>query len=75
MTIEKTSRLGALTLAGLVSIIVLLVGFGVNHIRNGGVLDNREQQLSDFRADILPPPLFLVESFANASILALHRDP
>jgi methyl-accepting chemotaxis protein len=46
----------------------------MNHVRNGGALDSQEQQLSDFRADILPPPMFLVEAFANASIMAIHRD-
>jgi methyl-accepting chemotaxis protein len=74
MTIEKYSRLGAMALGGLVAIIMLLAGIGMNHIRNGGSLDNQEQMLSDFRADILPPPMFLVEAFANASIMTLHRD-
>jgi methyl-accepting chemotaxis protein len=74
MTIEKYSRLGAMALGGFVAAILLLAGIGINHIRNGGALDNEEQLLSDFRADILPPPMFLVEAFANASIMTLHRD-
>ncbi|HEY6963864.1 MAG TPA: HAMP domain-containing protein, partial [Erythrobacter sp.] len=74
MTIEKTSRLGAIALCGILGIIVLVIGLGVNHTRDGGALDTEEQRLSDFRADILPPPMFLVESFANASIMTLHRD-
>ena len=74
MTIEKYSRLGALALGGLVAAILLLAGIGINHIRNGGALDSEEQLLSDFRADILPPPMFLVEAFGNASIMTIHRD-
>lgn len=74
MTIEKYSRIAGITLCSMVAAILLLTGIGINHIRNGGALDNEEQLLSDFRADILPPPMFLVESFANASILAIHRD-
>ncbi len=74
MTIERTSRLGAMAIAGSLAITVSLGALGVNHIRNGGALDDEEQQLSDFRADILPPPMFLVESFANASIMSIHRD-
>ncbi len=74
MTIEKLSRLGALTLGGVVATIMLLAGIGINHIRNGGALDNEEQLLSDYRADILPPPMFLVEAFSNASIMTIHRD-
>jgi methyl-accepting chemotaxis protein len=74
MNIEKMSRLGAMTLGAAVATILLAAGVGMNHIRNGGALDTQEERLSDFRADILPPPLFLVESFANASIMAIHRD-
>ncbi len=74
MTIEKYSRIGGTTLCGLVAAILLLAGVGINHIRNGGALDREEEELSHFRADILPPPMFLVESFANASIMTIHRD-
>jgi len=74
MTIEKISRLGALALGGLLVVIILLVSFGVNQIRIGGPLDVSEQLQADFRADILPPPMFLVEPFANASIMSIHRD-
>ena len=74
MSIEKYSRIGGITLCAMVAAILLLAGVGINHIRNGGALDNEEQLLSDFRADILPPPMFLVESFANASIMTIHRD-
>ena len=74
MTIEKMSRLGAMSLGALVATILLLAGIGMNHIRNGGALDSEEQLLSDFRADILPPPMFLVEAFSNASIMTIYRD-
>jgi methyl-accepting chemotaxis protein len=74
MTIEKLTRTGAIIVAGFVALLVLLLSLGINHIRNGGPLDTQEQRLADFRADILPPPLFLVESFANASIMTIHRD-
>ena len=74
MTIERYSRIGGMTLCGLLAAILLLAGVGVNHIRNGGALDREEEELSHFRADILPPPMFLVESFANASIMTIHRD-
>lgn len=74
MTIEKFSRLGAMALGGIVMFLLLVVGLGFNYVRAGGALDTRDQQLADFRADILPPPLFLVEAFSNASIMALHRD-
>jgi methyl-accepting chemotaxis protein len=74
MTIEKLSRIAGFTLCSMVAAILLLTGIGMNYVRNGGALDNQEQLMSDFRADILPPPMFLVESFANASIMTIHRD-
>lgn len=74
MSIEEYSRIGGFALCGLVAAILLATGVGINHIRNGGALDHEEQLLSDFRADILPPPMFLVESFANASIMTIHPD-
>ncbi|MFM7377426.1 MAG: methyl-accepting chemotaxis protein [Erythrobacter sp.] len=74
MTIEKYSRIAGMTLCSMMAAILLLAGIGINHIRNGSPLDTGEQRLSDFRADILPPPMFLVESFANAGIMAIHRD-
>jgi methyl-accepting chemotaxis protein len=74
MTIEKISRLGALALCGLMAVMIVLVGIGVNQTRIGGPLDTSEQLLNDLRADILPPPMFLVEPFANASIMVLHRN-
>jgi methyl-accepting chemotaxis protein len=58
----------------LLAAIFVTVGIGINHTRNGGALDRQEQLLNDFRADILPPPMFLVEAFANASIMTIHRD-
>lgn len=74
MTIEKISRLGGLGLSGLLAAMIVLIGIGVNQTRIGGPLDMSEQLLDNFRADILPPPMFLVEPFANASIMAIHRD-
>ncbi|WP_196490283.1 methyl-accepting chemotaxis protein [Erythrobacter donghaensis] len=74
MTIEKLSRTGAMALGGIVAGILLLAAIGMNHIRNGGALDSSEEQLADLRADILPPPMFLVEAFGNASIMALNPE-
>lgn len=74
MNIEEKSRVGAMALGGLVAAILMVAGIGVNHIRDGGALDSRQTTLADLRADILPPPMFLVEAFSNASIMTIHRD-
>jgi methyl-accepting chemotaxis protein len=74
MTIEKISRLGALALGAVMAIIILAIGLSVNHLRVGGALDGRQKAVAEFSADFMPPPLFLVEAFANASIMTIHRD-
>ncbi len=74
MTIEKISRIGALALGGAMALIILGLGFAVNHLRVGGSLDDQQKAVADFSADFMPPPLFLVEAFANASIMTIHRD-
>lgn len=61
-------------IGGLMLIVLILVGFGVNHIREGGAIDVEGERLVEFRTDILPPSSFLVEAFALASIMAIHED-
>lgn len=51
----------------------LLAGLGFNDIRLGGPLHHRNQQVSDFVADILPPPEYVIEGFLEASLL--HNNP
>jgi methyl-accepting chemotaxis protein len=74
MTLEKFSRLGALTLAGLMAAIGVIAFFGINHIRLGGELSRQNQQINDFRADIVPPPAYLIEAFALANVLGIHPE-
>jgi methyl-accepting chemotaxis protein len=74
MTIEKLTRLGALAIGGTFACIILVIGLAVNHLRVGGALDEKQQIVADFGADFLPPSMFLVEAFANASIMTINRD-
>lgn len=73
MTINKASgRIG-------VAIIILLLAAGIvafsgiNQIRFGGEMDRRDSQVNEFKADILPPPEYLVESYLIANLLT--REP
>jgi methyl-accepting chemotaxis protein len=74
MTIERTSKIGAAALGGLLVLVVLIAFFGIEQIRFGGALDSRNKQLEDFRADIIPPPAYLVEAFALANVMGIHPD-
>lgn len=74
MTIEKFSRLGALALGALIAVAGLITLIGLEHIRLGGTLDARNEQLASFKTDIVPPPAYLVEAFALANVMGIHPD-
>jgi methyl-accepting chemotaxis protein len=66
MSIRIQSRRGGLLLAGTVTVVLLLIGLAVQHIRVGGTLQNRIDVVTGFTADILPPPLYIVEPALKA---------
>ena len=61
MSIRSQSRRGGLALAGTVTVVLLLIGFALQQIRVGGSIQNRIDVVTGFNADILPPPLYIVE--------------
>ncbi|WP_082364653.1 methyl-accepting chemotaxis protein [Novosphingobium sp. AAP93] len=66
MSIRIRSRRGGLALAGTVAFMLLLIGLAVQHIRVGGTVQNRIDSVTGFTADILPPPLYIVEPALKA---------
>ena len=79
-SIRNQSRRGGLFLAGTVTVLLLLIGLAVQHIRIGGTVQNRIDSVTGFTADILPPPLYIVEPALKArqaiddpAHLAQHR--
>ena len=66
MSIRAKSRRGGMILAGAVAGALLLIGLAVQHIRVGGALDTRNDVVSGFTADIMPPPLYVVEPMLKA---------
>ncbi len=80
MSIRIQSRRGGLALAGAVAVVLLLIGLAVEHIRVGGTVQSRIDLVTGFTADILPPPLYIVEPMLEArqavddpAHLAQHR--
>ena len=61
MSIRVQSRRGGFFLAGAVAGMLMLIGLAVQHIRVGGTVDSRNDVVSGFTADIMPPPLYIVE--------------
>jgi methyl-accepting chemotaxis protein len=73
MSISQVSRRGAAALGVLIAVAAALAAFAINEIRFGGEMHRTNQQISDFNADILPPPGYLLESYLEATLVA--RDP
>jgi methyl-accepting chemotaxis protein len=69
MNITRKSQIGAMVIISAIVVTMLIAGFGVNRIRFGGPLHQRNQQISDFVADILPPPEYVIEPYLEASLL------
>ena len=74
MSIAKFSRLGAYSLIGLLVVALAIASLGVGQIKFGGAIHNANRELSRFNADINPPPIYLVEAFALANVMAVHPE-
>ncbi|UAB78039.1 methyl-accepting chemotaxis protein [Erythrobacter sp. SCSIO 43205] len=74
MTINQAStRIGGAVIA-LMLIAGIVAFLGINQIRFGGEMDRRDSQVNEFKADILPPPEYLVESYLVANLLVREPD-
>jgi len=74
VTIKQISRYVGTGLVALVLLTGAIAAFGVDTIRFGGEIQRANQELSDFRADVLPPSGYLVEAFALANVMAVHPE-
>lgn len=62
-----------MVLTGAVASSILLAGLGMNHIRVGGTVHQREALINEFVADIMPPPAYVIEPMLELS--ELMREP
>ncbi len=74
MSIARLSKLGAYSLIGLLIAALVIATLAINQIKFGGPLHDRNRELSTFNADINPPPIYLVEAFALANVMAIHPE-
>ena len=73
MGIKANSVKGGIAIAATMTVVTLVAGYNVNHIRLGGPIHTHDAQVGDFVADVLPPPEFLIEPFLEASRMV--QDP
>jgi len=74
VTIKQISRYIGMGLVGLLLVAGTVAFFSVDTIRFGGEIQRANQELSDFRSDVSPPPGYLVEAFALANVMAVHPE-
>ena len=73
MNIKQLSRTGGIVLGVVLALAALVTAFSINQIRFGGEMDRHDSQINEFKADILPPPEYLVESDLIANVLVREQ--
>ncbi|WP_232280322.1 methyl-accepting chemotaxis protein [Sphingomonas sp. PAMC 26605] len=61
----------------IMTIVLLAIGvaaYSINWVRIGGPLAEQIQLASDYVADILPPPEYILEPYLEATLLASHPE-
>lgn len=67
MTIRDASHKAGLIVASVLVLAAAAMGLGVSEVRVGGPVYNQIDQVSQFSADMLPPPLFVTEAMLRVS--------
>ncbi len=73
MTINQASNRIGVGIVVLMIVAGVVAFFGITQIRFGGEMDRKDSQVNEFKADILPPPEYLVESYLVANLLVRER--
>ncbi|WP_017672166.1 methyl-accepting chemotaxis protein [Blastomonas sp. AAP53] len=68
MNISRALLAGSAIIFSTVAVAALYIGVTINTISVGGPISNLNQQSSDLIADILPPPVYLIESYLEARL-------
>lgn len=73
MTIKRLTKIGGAAIIAILLFAGAFAAFNIDSIRLGSELDRKNQLSQEFTADILPPPMFLVEAFLETNLLS--ADP
>jgi methyl-accepting chemotaxis protein len=68
MELRKATSAGSAVIFSAVAAAALYLGYTVNTISVGGPIVANNQQASDLVADILPPPVYILESYLEARL-------
>jgi methyl-accepting chemotaxis protein len=73
MSIKRVSMSGAVMIATLFLVGVVIAATSINQIRFGGPIHTRNQNINDLLADILPPPSYIIEPYLE--VTRIHQEP
>ncbi len=74
MSIAKRLRIGSALITVAMLLAIVIAAYGINLVRIGGPIGEQIQAQSDYVADILPPPEYVLEPFLEATLLASHPE-
>ena len=63
MNLQRRIQLGGWAILAALALALVVAGVGIQEIRFGGPQHRAEQQMDALEADLLPPPLYIVESW------------
>ncbi len=74
MTISTGVRGGAAALILFLAIVFAVAAWRIDAIRMGGPMHLASVQMADLNADILPPPIYVIEPYLEATLLLEHPE-
>ena len=74
MELKRATLAGSGIIFATVAAAALYVGLTISTISVGGPVVASNQQASDLVADILPPPVYILESYLEARLAMVERD-
>jgi methyl-accepting chemotaxis protein len=69
-SLKRKGQIGGWAILGTVAVAVAVSAYSIDHIRVGGGLHKESQLISDFNADVLPPPAFIIEPWLEATLIS-----
>ena len=69
-SLKRKGQIGGWVILGTLAAAVAISATSINHIRIGGTLHKESQLISDFNADVLPPPAFIIEPWLEATLIS-----
>jgi len=70
MSIKQKTKLGGMAIVGALAVSIVAGSWSINTIRVGGPVFERDKLYGDFVSDIIPPPIFVIQPWLEASLLA-----